>query len=114
MTLDINPVPYEANDLSSPYAIYNVYSFKECKRSVWGSNYKKARLQRKKVRKNPMALNSKTLPSKKPRQEMYSSEKGSTPFEPLYSLILETGLLPRSKKVLHSLTPESDFISLKF
>lgn len=106
MTLDINPVPYEANDLSSPYAIYNVYSFKECKRSVWGSNYKKARLQRKKVRKNPMALNSKTLPSKKPRQEMYSSEKGSTPFEPLYSLILETGLLSCS----HSLKIQNSWV----
>lgn len=48
MTLDINPVPYEANYLRPPYVIYNVYTFKECKRSVWGSNYKKARLQRKK------------------------------------------------------------------
>lgn len=108
MTLDINPVPYEANDLSSPYEIYNVYSFKEWKRSVWGSNYKKARLQRKKkkMRKNPMALNSKTLPSKKPRQEMYSSEKGSPPFEPLYSLILETGLLSCS----HSLKIQNSWV----
>lgn len=45
------------------------------------------------MRKNPLALNSKSLPSKKPAQEMCSSEKGSTPFEPLYTLILETGLL---------------------
>lgn len=62
--------------------------------------------EKKKMRKNPMALNSKTLPSKKPRQEIYSSEKGSPPFEPLYSLILETGLLSCS----HSLKIQNSWV----
>lgn len=46
-----------------------------------------------------MALNPKSLPSKKLGYEIQSSERYSAPFEPLYPLILKTGLLPCSNSV---------------
>lgn len=53
-----------------------------------------------------MAWNPTSLPSKKPGQEIHDSEKGSTPFEPLYSLILKTGLLSCS----HSLKIQNSWV----